>query len=163
MFDQQKMNWTNGQYINKLSDEAYLEFIKPQMAKVMDLGKYDDKTLLEIANLYKEEINFGAEIIEPLSSILNPKEVTDENDLVMLNLETSPLAFKGFVEELEKIDEVTPDTIKQAFKNVASNYGVKGKNLFMPIRLKLTGVSHGIELVNIIKILGKEEVINRLK
>ena len=163
MFDQQKMNWTNGQYINKLSDEAYLEFIKPQMAKVMDLGKYDDKTLLEIANLYKEEINFGAEIIEPLSSILNPKEVTDENDLAMLNLETSPLAFKGFVEELEKIDEVTPETIKQAFKNVATNYGVKGKNLFMPIRLKLTGVSHGIELVNIIKILGKEEVINRLK
>ena len=163
MFDQQKMNWINGQYINKLSDEAYLEFIKPQMAKVMDLGKYDDKTLLEIANLYKEEINFGAEIIEPLSSILNPKEVTDENDLAMLNLETSPLAFKGFVEELEKIDEVTPETIKQAFKNVATNYGVKGKNLFMPIRLKLTGVSHGIELVNIIKILGKEEVINRLK
>ena len=66
-------------------------------------------------------------------------------------------------EELEKIDEVTPETIKQAFKNVASNYGVKGKNLFMPIRLKLTGVSHGIELVNIIKILGKNEVIARLE
>ena len=67
------------------------------------------------------------------------------------------------VKELESIEEVTPETIKQAFKNVASSTGVKGKNLFMPIRLKLTGVSHGIELVNIIKILGKNEVINRLK
>ena len=162
MFDQQKMNWTNGQYINKLNDEAYLEFIKPQMAKVMDLSKYDDKTLLEIANLYKEEITFGAEIIEPLKSILNPLEVTDENDIAMLNLETTPIAFKGFVDELEKIEEITPEAIKQAFKNVATNTGVKGKNLFMPIRLKLTGVSHGIELVNIIKILGKEEVISRL-
>ena len=162
MFDQQKMNWTNGQYINKLDDESYLEFIKPQMAKVMDLNKYDDKTLLEIANLYKEEITFGAEIIEPLKSILNPSEVTDENDLLMLNLETSPIAFKGFVEELKNIEEITPEAIKQAFKNVASSTGVKGKNLFMPIRLKLTGVSHGIELVNIIKILGKEEVIERL-
>ena len=75
MFDQQKMNWTNGQYINKLDDESYLEFIKPQMAKVMDLNKYDDKTLLEIANLYKEEITYGAEIIEPLKSILHPLEV----------------------------------------------------------------------------------------
>ena len=162
MFDQQKMNWTNGQYINKLNDEAYLEFIKPQMAKVMDLSKYDDKTLLEIANLYKEEITFGAEIIEPLKSILNPLEVTDENDIAMLNLETTPIAFKGFVDELEKIEEITPEAIKQAFKNVATNTGVKGKNLFMPIRLKLTGVSHGIELVNIINILGKEEVISRL-
>ena len=80
----------------------------------------------------------------------------------MLNLETTPIAFKGFVEELKNIEEITPETIKQAFKNVSLNTGVKGKNLFMPIRLKLTGLSHGIELVNIIKILGKEEVINRL-
>ena len=91
------------------------------------------------------------------------QQYADENDLSMLNLESTPIAFKGFKEELEKIEEITPEAIKQAFKNVATNTGVKGKNLFMPIRLKLTGVSHGIELVNIIKILGKEEVINRLK
>ena len=66
------------------------------------------------------------------------------------------------VKELEKIEEINAETVKQAFKNVSSTTGVKGKNLFMPIRLKLTGVSHGIELVNIIKILGKEEVIRRL-
>ena len=41
--------------------------------------------------------------------------------------------------------------------------GVKGKDLYMPIRLKLTGVTHGIELINIVNILGKEEVISRLK
>ncbi len=162
MFDQQKMNWTNGQYIKKLTDEEYLKFIKPQMSKIMDLDKYSDNTILEIANLYKEEITYGAEIIEPLKSILCPLEVTDENDLMMLNLETTPVAFNGFVKELEKIEEINAETVKQAFKNVSSTTGVKGKNLFMPIRLKLTGVSHGIELVNIIKILGKEEVIRRL-
>ena len=162
MFDQQKMNWTNGQYIKKLTDEEYLKFIKPQMSKIMDIDKYSDNTILEIANLYKEEITFGAEIIEPLKSILCPLEVTDENDLMMLNLETTPVAFNGFVKELEKIEEINAETVKQAFKNVSSTTGVKGKNLFMPIRLKLTGVSHGIELVNIIKILGKEEVIRRL-
>jgi nondiscriminating glutamyl-tRNA synthetase len=163
MFDQQKMNWTNGQYINKLSDEDYLEFIKPQMAKVMDLSKYDDKTLLEIASLYKEEITFGAEIIEPLNSILNPGEVSSEEDLAFLNLDSSPIVFNALVSELQQIEEITPEAIKQAFKNIGLTTGIKGKNLFMPVRLKLTGVSHGIELVNIIKILGKEEVINRLK
>lgn len=163
MFDQQKMNWTNGQYINKLSDEDYLEFIKPQMAKVMDLSKYDDKTLLEIASLYKEEITFGAEIIEPLNSILNPGEVSSEEDLAFLNLDSSPIVFNALVSELQQIEEITPEAIKQAFKNIGFTTGIKGKNLFMPVRLKLTGVSHGIELVNIIKILGKEEVINRLK
>ena len=33
----------------------------------------------------------------------------------------------------------------------------------MPIRMKLTGSEHGIEMFNIIDILGKEEVKTRIK
>ncbi len=162
MFDQQKMTWTNAQYIRKLSDDKYLEFIKPFIGKVLDLSKYDDKTILDIANLYKEEIGFGQQIVEPLNSIINPLEVTNEEDLVMLNLDTTPAVYKSLINELEKLEEITPENVKATFKNVQLETGVKGKNLFMPVRLALTGVSHGIELVNIIKILGKEEVIARL-
>ena len=32
----------------------------------------------------------------------------------------------------------------------------------MPLRLKITGQMHGAELVNIIKLLGKEEILNRV-
>lgn len=162
MFDQQKMTWTNAQYIRKLSDEQYLAFIKPFMGKVLDLSKFDDKTLLEIANLWKEEIGFGQEIVEPLNSIKNPLPVTSEEDLAMINLESTPTVYAALVNEMKALNEVTPETVKQAFKNVQNSTGVKGKNLYMPVRLALTGVSHGIELVNIIKILGKEEVIARL-
>ena len=40
---------------------------------------------------------------------------------------------------------------------------VKGKDLYMPIRLKLTGIEHGLEMYNIITILGKEKTLKRLK
>ncbi len=162
MFDQAKMTWTNAQYIRALSDEKYLAFIKPFLGKVLDLSKFDDQTLLEIANLYKEEIGFGQEIVEPLSSIVNPKEVTAEEDLAMINLDTTPAVYKALAKEISALNEVTPENVKQAFKNVQNETGVKGKNLYMPVRLALTGVSHGVELVNIIKILGKEEVVKRL-
>ena len=33
----------------------------------------------------------------------------------------------------------------------------------MPIRIKLTGQMHGIEMFNIIDILGKEETLKRLQ
>ena len=33
----------------------------------------------------------------------------------------------------------------------------------MPVRLALTGHEHGVELFNIINIIGKEEAIRRLK
>ena len=48
------------------------------------------------------------------------------------------------------------------FKEIASETGVKGKSLYMPLRLKITGQMHGAELVNIIKLLGKEEILKRV-
>jgi nondiscriminating glutamyl-tRNA synthetase len=54
-------------------------------------------------------------------------------------------------------------TIKQCFKTVQAAIGLKGKDLYMPIRIKLTGMTHGIEMYNVIKILGKEETAKRLQ
>jgi nondiscriminating glutamyl-tRNA synthetase len=162
MFDPQKMIWFNSQHIRKLSDEDYLSFIKPYMGKVLDLSKYDDQTLLEIALLYKDEIGYGEAIVEPLKSIIEPSPITDEEELNMINSQEAKIVYESLAKELSSINEVTPESIKSCFKNVTNATSIKGKNLYMPVRLKLTGVSHGIELVNIIKILGKNEVINRL-
>ncbi|HKM11106.1 MAG TPA: hypothetical protein VJZ05_01970 [Bacilli bacterium] len=48
------------------------------------------------------------------------------------------------------------------FKTIQKNLEVKGPALYMPIRLALTGRSHGVELVNIIKFLGLDETLKRL-
>ena len=81
----------------------------------------------------------------------------------MVEKESSLKVVKEFVEQLKSVDQITKDNLKVIFKNVQNKVGVKGKDLYMPIRLKLTGVSHGIELINIINILGKEEVISRIE
>lgn len=40
--------------------------------------------------------------------------------------------------------------------------GVKGKGLFMPTRVAITGSAHGPEMVNTIYLLGKEKIISRI-
>lgn len=162
-FDVEKMKWMNSYYIKKLSDKDYLEFIKPQMNKAFDISKFDDDHLLEIANMFKEELSYGQEIVEPLKSIFNPQQITDENLLAMLNLTSSANVFDVLVSELKDIADLSTENIKAAFKNAIKKSGVKGKDFYMPIRLKLTSCEHGIELYNIIKILGIEETIARLK
>lgn len=162
MFDPKALIWMNSHYIKLLNDEEYLTFIKPQMAKVMDLSKLKDEEILSIANLYKNELGYGAQIIEPLKSIISPSLVTNEEDLLVLNAPTASEVLNQFANELKNCEEINKENLKLIFKNVQQKVGVKGKDLYMPIRLKLTGVSHGIELINIVNILGKEEVINRL-
>ena len=59
-------------------------------------------------------------------------------------------------------DIIDQEHVKGLFKEIQKETGFKGKDLYMPIRIKLTGAMHGIEMFNIIDILGKEESISRL-
>ena len=162
MFDQHKLNWMNGQYIKKLSDEEYLKFIKPYLAKAINIENFDDEKLLFLGNMFKEQIQYGEEIVNLIKPMYEYKLEESEESLAMLNLETTPLVLKTFAIKLEQADNLEPETLKVMFKEIANETGVKGKALYMPLRLKITGQMHGAELVNIIKLLGKEEILKRV-
>jgi glutamyl-tRNA synthetase len=46
---------------------------------------------------------------------------------------------------------------------IKKNSARKGKELFMPIRLALTGKEHGPELKHAINLISRDEIIARLK
>jgi glutamyl-tRNA synthetase len=46
---------------------------------------------------------------------------------------------------------------------IAAETGVKGKGLFMPLRLALTGVEAGPELAPLLGIMGRDRVLARLQ
>lgn len=161
MFDQKKMMWMNATYIKAMPEDKYLNFIRPFVIKATNVP-LEEKQVVALSNLFKGEILFGAEISELIKPILEPLAITSEEDLSIMSLPTSPLVIEEFAKELNEINDINVDSIKAIFSKVKDKTGVKGKPLFMPIRLKLTGVAHGAEMVNIISILGKDEVIKRL-
>lgn len=59
--------------------------------------------------------------------------------------------------------EITILTWKEWTDKIASATGKKGKELFMPLRLALTGMDHGPELKNILPLIGRDAIIKRLK
>lgn len=60
-------------------------------------------------------------------------------------------------------EQITDTTWKEWTKEIATHSGKKGKELFMPLRLALTGQSSGPELKNLLPLLSREEIIARLK
>jgi glutamyl-tRNA synthetase len=45
---------------------------------------------------------------------------------------------------------------------IAAQTGAKGKNLFMPLRLALTGRDSGPELAPLLEIMGRDRILARL-
>jgi len=76
--------------------------------------------------------------------------------------ETVPTVLHAFKEQLEALDVFDVPSIKAAIKAVQKETGVKGKNLFMPIRIAVSGQMHGPELGETIELLGKEKALDHL-
>lgn len=162
IFDNKKLLWTNSQYIKMLSDDKYFEFIKPFIGNVNFGKNLSDEELKNISLIFKNEIQTGSEIVTLLNDILIKKDILDEEETSIVNSDSAKVVIPLFKEKLFKLEVINQETVKALFKEVQKETGIKGKNLYMPIRIKLTGVMHGIEMFNIIDILGKDETLARL-
>ncbi len=58
--------------------------------------------------------------------------------------------------------EITNETWKAWTTAVKDKTGAKGKALFMPLRLALTGQPHGPEMNNLLPLIGRENILARL-
>lgn len=68
---------------------------------------------------------------------------------------------KDFFETAISIVNNSGDDYNALKNGLQSQLGVKGKQLFQPLRIALTGKLHGPELEHIMKLLGQEEIIRR--
>ena len=118
----------------------------------------------------------GIGVISVLSNILpnSTHELVENffNDNIEMNAEAKEFmesdqvierVISYFKAELEKLDDWNVDVINTAINNVKNALNVKGKLLYMPIRIKASGLMHGPDLADTIYLIGKDTVIKRLK
>ncbi|SYV90564.1 Glutamate--tRNA ligase, partial [Metamycoplasma alkalescens] len=103
---------------------------------------------------YKQSASTINEIKNNLLIYENPKKDTD---LKINNLEV----VKTFLEFLKNVD-FTIENIQKCIELTKQKLNLKGKDLFMPIRIATTYEEHGPELAKAIYLFGKEIVFERL-
>ncbi|AWI10823.1 glutamate--tRNA ligase [Caldifermentibacillus hisashii] len=166
VFDRQKLIWMNNQYMKKLPVEKVVELALPHLVNAGRVPENPSPEQLEMVNklvaLYQEQMSYGAEIVS-LSELFFKEEISyDETGKAILSEEQVPEVLRAFLQELEDLEPFEAAEIKAAIKRVQKATGQKGKKLFMPIRVAVTGQEHGPELPNTIELLGKETVKKRI-
>jgi glutamyl-tRNA synthetase len=71
--------------------------------------------------------------------------------------------FLSKISELLPIDTSKENSYQEWLELIKKNSDRKGKNLFMPIRLALTGIENGPELKDLINLIDRREILARLK
>ena len=161
-YDVKKLNWYNANYIKKLDENKYLDLVLPFLKEAYDLSDKSDDWLKHLALIYQNHISYGKEIVDEVKLFFEDEINPDEECLAIMSEEGVSDTINAFIEELENIDW-NVEFISAAINNVKEKTGARGKMLYMPIRIKVSGIMHGPELPDTIYLLGKDTVLKRLK
>ncbi|HEX6095795.1 MAG TPA: glutamate--tRNA ligase [Thermoanaerobaculia bacterium] len=134
VFDPQKFEWLNGQYIHTMSAADLAAFVRPS---------FDVPWLEEGIDVVKTSVHRLTEFPGALKFVLEyaPPDVDRAfagklaEDLRANGAPSGEASYKAMVERLK------------------TSTGAKGKALFMPLRLAITGLEHGPELVRSIPLI----------
>ena len=168
VFDIDKLNWINQHYMRQLDDEAFFAAAKPHMlaAGYMNGEETGEKLawLKKVVATAKDHVAFAAQIPASVEMYFND-EFGFENDeaAAVLQAETVPAVIGMLLEELPKLEALDGAAVKALFKTIQKTTKLKGKDVFMPIRVALTGNQHGPELAEMVPLLGIERTEKRIR
>jgi len=167
IFDLQKLEWMNGQYINAMPDEELVDAVIPFWR---DEGLIDDATA-------KERRDWLAKIVALLKE--RARRLTDFPDLARYffveDVEYDPdgvekhFREEGVIERLERtrealcsLSEFSAEASETAVRSLAEEMGIKAAKLIHPIRLAVTGMLTGPGLFELLELVGQEKTLRRL-
>ena len=160
-YDIKKLRWFNQKYIKNLSDEEYLEFVRPFLT--YDISNKSEEWVNKLLLIYKDHISYGKEINEVVSIFFNDElNISKECMEFLESDENIPVVINAYKEEINNITDWNVENISIVINKVKEKTGIKGKLLYMPIRIKISGVEHGPELPDEIYLIGKDKVLERL-
>lgn len=165
VFDKRKLDWVNGHYVRDLSVDELTEKIKPFMVKsgLIDESYPEDKLKL-LAATWQSAIDKFSDAPELSKNyFLADKDMTwDEEAVEAIKTDDAKKLIDSFLNHLEEIDEIDEEFASTIMKKIQKETGIKGKNLWFPVRAAITGSVHGPELSNAFVIMGKEKIKERL-
>ncbi len=164
IFDYDKLLWFNGQYIRKLTPEAFYEKALPYIRETV---KNETTDCRKIAALLQQRLEKMTQIPAQLTffDVLPQYEnALYVNAKSKSTLETAPTALAKSLEVLETLDEWTNEKLYYTLKDAAAALGMKANTVMWAVRVAVTGtlVTPG-GATDILEILGKDESLRRIR
>lgn len=168
VFDMDKLNYISSHYIKKAGPSRLAELAVPHLLEAGFLTEHPDtagfKWLTRMMAAVQEYLAYVGQVAE-YARFFFGEEVTLQGSEAreVLQGEQVPPVTELFLKKLEEAAELTPETVKGILKSVGKELKLGGKQVFMPLRVALTGETQGPELYNLIPLLGKETAANRVR
>lgn len=169
VFDTTKLKWMNSQYIRSYPLEALTQKIIPYLQKEGFPSQVDQKWLEQAVDSIRGHLETLAQAPQYLGIYFDEKLVWEKDALEVKGWESYGAVVQAFADAIQVRSAQLQsagwsDALFSEIQNdVKAKSGAKGKQLFMPMRVAVTGQTHGPELKIVLPLLGIERTLKRIK
>ncbi|MFC1732849.1 glutamate--tRNA ligase [candidate division KSB1 bacterium] len=168
VFDEQKLNWINGQYISGMEDRKLAERIKPVLQVDPELNRLvrerGDTYLKNVLNVSKHRLKVLQDFLIYCAYYYRDPATYDP-DAVKKYWKGEELTGRlaGVRLAVKDCSDYSLEGIESAVRERADLTGISAAKLIHPTRLAITGFGVSPGLFEVMKMLGKDTVIRRLE
>ncbi|MFP4176994.1 MAG: glutamate--tRNA ligase [Candidatus Brocadiia bacterium] len=161
VFDREKLDWLNGEYIRELDPEEllgrilaepYTEHTDENAQKMLEIVKLIQERI-ETLTEFDESVNFFFEREPYDPELLIPKKQEAEFALEIV---------RALKDTFQRVEQWETDTLEQLTADFCEEKDWKKGWVYMPLRIAITCRKVSTPLFETMEILGKEECLERL-
>jgi glutamyl-tRNA synthetase len=162
VFNPEKLIWLNGWYIRNKPVREIAELVTPLLQDKGFQVKLDSKLIKIVENL-RERAKTLLDIVNSADYFFTDEiKFHEKAKNRFLTTESLPI-FEKLINKLSKLDEFTIEELQRIFQEIIDESGLKLVDVAQPTRVALTGGTVSPGIFEVIEILGKDQVIERLK
>ncbi len=167
IFEYDKLNWMNGQYIKKMDIKKLADLARPFLS-MYDLSEMTEENYERMIEVTREPITILSDLVNDVKYFFGQDaEIEPDVQTKILDSEDGQKVLRYVVDnELEKWDFEDSEKLHEQLADLRAYFkeqGIKPKETMWAIRAAVTGRTHGADMVAILQILGKERSIRRIK
>lgn len=166
-FDSKKLEWINNQYVKEADNSTIMDLALRQLIAGGNIPENPDNKTIEWARqlimLYKREMSYMAQINDMASVFFQEPDEIDGDALAEISNDTAPVVLHEFLDRIQKLTIFDSVEILKTIKAIQKDTKIKGRQLWMPIRIAVTHEMHGPELPESVELVGKQKAIEHIK
>src|SRR5262249_44267140 len=174
VFDMEKLYWLNRHYIKErpigeVVDLAIPSFAKagllPETSQATSVSKSDDVRawFQKVVELLAPSVDYLVQLPERAAMIFNydaRAAIESPDNAEVLRFDKSSAVIEAFAKHARSEPQLTAERFKAIMNQVKKETGAKGKDLFHPVRIMLTGSHSGPEFDKLVPIVDEGSKLN---
>ncbi len=161
IFDYDKLQWMNAQYLSQLPLAQLLPHLEPFLADA-GLTHADPARLHQVLELHRSRAHHLGELAHYAVPYFQPSLTYDPEECRKLLQPALPELLNALLTAYQELPAFDLDSTEKALRNVAAAQGVKAGVLIHPTRMALTNSHAGPPLFDVVVTMGRTAALGHL-